>query len=202
MRTSTSAASTVRLLAFIAVLASGCSSNADSVDNSEEVCLACATAGSGGVSSTALGGSSTSGSVGAMPSAGGTNASGGAPASSGASSNGGYTGSAGGAAASTGGGSSAPERCSLVTGAVAQSLVSSGAILLDVRTASEFATDGLPGAINIPLADLATRMSELDQSKDTVVYCASGNRSGQATAQLCDSGYSIFNLGARSNWPQ
>jgi hypothetical protein len=55
-----------------------------------------------------------------------------------------------------------------------------GAILLDVRTVDECSGNGLPGAINIPLAELATRMSELDRSARFVVYCASGNRSGQA----------------------
>jgi phage shock protein E len=195
MKTSPSTTFTFRLLALAAVVAAGCSSNGDSDDSDDEVCLACATAGSGGsagggASSTALGGSSTSGSV------GGRSSTGGASASAGTSS------AFGGTAASAGGASATPERCSVVTGAVAQALVLSGATLLDVRTASEFATDGLPGAINIPLAELATRMSELDLGKNIVVYCASGNRAGQATTQLCDGGYSVFNLGARSNWPQ
>ncbi len=111
-------------------------------------------------------------------------------------SSGGSTSASGGAANTCGSSSST------VPGTVAKALVTSGAILLDVRSASEFTTNGLPGAVNIPLAELAARMSELDKSKDIVVYCASGSRSGQANTQLCTAGYNVFNLGPLTNWPQ
>ena len=43
--------------------------------------------------------------------------------------------------------------------------------VLDVRPADEFALGHLPGAINVPLAELATRLAELDPSREVVAYC-------------------------------
>lgn len=189
MTTPASITSILRILAVASVLATGCSSDTDSVERDRTVCQACATAGSGGTASggsspSESGGASTVGLLGGSASTGGTEATGGSRNTD------------------AGGASNNPARCSSVTGSVAQTLVAEGAILLDVRTVDEFSSNGLPGAINIPLAELATRMSELDSSKRFVVYCASGNRSGQAISQLCDAGYDVFDLGARSNWPQ
>jgi phage shock protein E len=158
------------------------------------------TVSTGGALAEATGGRIANASGGMTSSTGGTgdNATGGVtnPGSGGKPATGGT------ASQGTGGASTTPTRCSAVSGTVAKSLVDAGAILLDVRTASEFASNGLAGAINIPLADLPTRMTELDKSKNIVVYCASGNRSGQANTQLCDAGFNVFNLGAITNWPQ
>lgn len=49
--------------------------------------------------------------------------------------------------------------------------------LLDVRTREEFRMGHLPGAINIPLDQLARRSKELPADKPVVVVCATGNRS-------------------------
>lgn len=43
--------------------------------------------------------------------------------------------------------------------------------VLDVRPADEFAMSHLPGAINIPLAELESRLAELDPRQDIVAYC-------------------------------
>ncbi len=43
--------------------------------------------------------------------------------------------------------------------------------VLDVRPEDEFALGHLPGAVNIPLRALETRLSELDPSQDVVAYC-------------------------------
>jgi ArsR family transcriptional regulator len=43
--------------------------------------------------------------------------------------------------------------------------------VLDVRPADEFALGHLPGAINVPLAELATRLAELDPDREVVAYC-------------------------------
>lgn len=142
---------------------------------------------------------------GALATGGATNsATGGKVATGGAAAtNTGGTVSTGGSAnPGTGGASTTPTRCSTVSGTVAKSLVDAGAVLLDVRNASEYEANGLPGAINIPVSELSTRMNELDKSKNIVVYCASGSRSAQANTQLCNAGYNVFNLGAISNWPQ
>jgi ArsR family transcriptional regulator len=43
--------------------------------------------------------------------------------------------------------------------------------ILDVRPEDEFALGHLPGAINIPLGDLAVRLSDLDPAQEIVAYC-------------------------------
>ncbi|MEV0895693.1 rhodanese-like domain-containing protein [Actinoplanes sp. NPDC049802] len=65
-----------------------------------------------------------------------------------------------------------------------------GIVLLDVRTAEEFAGGHLAGAINLDVeaADFATRVAELDRSKSYAVYCRTGRRSGVAAEQLHAAG--------------
>jgi len=70
-------------------------------------------------------------------------------------------------------------------------------VLLDVRTPAEYAEGHIPGAINIPHTELASRIGELSESKgrDLVVYCRSGKRSEQALAVLREAGFSrLFHL--------
>ncbi len=67
--------------------------------------------------------------------------------------------------------------------------------LIDVREPSEVAEGTLPGAINIPLAELADRMSELDPARRVVVLCRSGGRSTAASKYLIASGFDdVVNL--------
>jgi rhodanese-related sulfurtransferase len=63
--------------------------------------------------------------------------------------------------------------------------------VLDVRNADEFAAGHLRDAKNIPLADLANRIGELDKSKNrtVVVVCQSGTRSEKAARQLAAAGF-------------
>jgi hypothetical protein len=46
--------------------------------------------------------------------------------------------------------------------------------VLDVRPADEFAAGHVAGAINIPLGELETRLSELDPRMEIVAYCRAG----------------------------
>lgn len=64
-------------------------------------------------------------------------------------------------------------------------------VVLDVRTAAEYAEGHVPGAINIPHTELAARIAELSaaQSSDIVVYCRSGARSAQALTVLEAAGF-------------
>jgi rhodanese-related sulfurtransferase len=95
-----------------------------------------------------------------------------------------------------------PPSCQgLVDGAIAQTLVQRGALLIDVRTASEYAAGHVTDAINIPVADLPARLGELDATVPVVVYCQSGGRATQAAATLCSAGFSAYNLGPMANWP-
>ncbi|MES2758114.1 MAG: rhodanese-like domain-containing protein [Pseudomonadota bacterium] len=63
--------------------------------------------------------------------------------------------------------------------------------IVDVRTPEEFAKGHLRDAKNIPLADLATRIGELDKSKarSVVVVCQSGARADKAVRQLAAAGF-------------
>ncbi len=60
-------------------------------------------------------------------------------------------------------------RVSLVDSKVA--LDSGSALFLDVRTAEAFQSEHITGAINIPLAELESRISELDPQQWIITYC-------------------------------
>jgi len=62
-------------------------------------------------------------------------------------------------------------------------------VLLDVREPHELAISSLPGALNIPLGSLASRLSELDSAREMVVFCKSGTRSARALELLASAGF-------------
>ena len=80
----------------------------------------------------------------------------------------------------------------------------SGALILDVRTAEEFASGHVPSALNIPHDELGSRLSELTVAKDrpVVVYCERGSRAGKAATVLDEAGYeNVLHLtGDMSGW--
>jgi len=81
----------------------------------------------------------------------------------------------------------------------ARSLYSKGALVLDVRSANEFATGHVDGAINIPVDELSGRIKEIDTDKEKaiLVYCLSGTRSGFAVRILKSHHFSqVYNLGS------
>lgn len=45
------------------------------------------------------------------------------------------------------------------------------AVFLDVRSETSFAVSHIPGALSIPLADLETRLAELDPDLWIITYC-------------------------------
>ncbi len=63
--------------------------------------------------------------------------------------------------------------------------------IIDVGTPQEFAVGHLRDAKNIPLADLAARIGELEKSKarSVVVVCQSGARADKAVRQLAAAGF-------------
>ena len=64
-------------------------------------------------------------------------------------------------------------------------------VLLDVRSAAEFAVGHMRDSRNIPLKALQGRVSELDKlkAKTVIVVCASGLQSSRATAVLRNAGF-------------
>lgn len=61
--------------------------------------------------------------------------------------------------------------------------------LLDVREPHELQISHLPGAHNIPLGELAARLSELDSAQEIVVFCKMGSRSRRALELLLSAGF-------------
>lgn len=66
--------------------------------------------------------------------------------------------------------------------------------IIDVREVDEVAAGKIPGAVNIPLGLIEYRMQELDKSKEYVMVCRSGGRSGRATQLLEYNGYNVINM--------
>lgn len=62
--------------------------------------------------------------------------------------------------------------------------------VLDVRTPQEYAEGHVPGAVNVPQEQLASRLAEVPKDKDVVIYCRSGRRSVLAADILAANGYS------------
>ena len=76
-----------------------------------------------------------------------------------------------------------------------------GAAVIDVREPKEFRTGHLPGAVNMPMGQLATRMGEIDRNRPVYVVCASGNRSSAMTDVLTAAGFDAINVaGGTSAW--
>ena len=65
------------------------------------------------------------------------------------------------------------------------------ALIVDVRTPEEFADGHYPGAINIPHETILDGLNQLGVTADisVILYCRSGNRSGQAEQALREKGF-------------
>lgn len=74
--------------------------------------------------------------------------------------------------------------------------------IVDIRNAGEVETGGIPGAVNIPLAELGRRRIELDPNRPTVLYCAGGWRSSVGASLLRSSGFTDVSdvLGGFAGW--
>ncbi|MBN2627879.1 MAG: CoA-disulfide reductase, partial [Spirochaetales bacterium] len=71
-----------------------------------------------------------------------------------------------------------------------------GKIVVDVRTPEEYRMGAYPGAVNIPLDELTSRIEELgDKNREIILYCASGARSAYAVRFLVNEGFSNITNG-------
>lgn len=77
-------------------------------------------------------------------------------------------------------------------------LAKNGAIILDVRSAGEYASGSIKGSINIPVDSLGKNLAKLkDKNKVIITCCASGMRSGMAKSMLKNNGYTqVYNGGS------
>jgi phage shock protein E len=96
-----------------------------------------------------------------------------------------------------------------VTPAQAQALIQdrlndADFVVLDVRNPEEFAAGHIGGAVNVCFlcSTFGDDLAVLDKTKTYLVYCASGNRSGRATAQMNQHGFDhLYDLtGGVNRW--
>ncbi|HME57426.1 MAG TPA: rhodanese-like domain-containing protein [Terracidiphilus sp.] len=91
------------------------------------------------------------------------------------------------------------KRAGQISAKAALAHLKSGALVIDVRTPSEFNSGHLPSAINLPLDQLETALPRKvrDKSQVLLLHCQSGMRSGVAKKKLNTLGYSYaYNLGS------
>ncbi len=79
-------------------------------------------------------------------------------------------------------------------------VIEEGAFLVDVRSPGEFAEGHVKGSVNIPLDKVPFQLSQFRNKKNIIVFCRSGNRSGQAKSILEQSG--ITNVINGGTWDQ
>ena len=73
--------------------------------------------------------------------------------------------------------------------------------IIDVREDDEVATGIIPGAEHIALGFIESRHQELDKSKEYIMVCRSGARSGRACEYLEEQGYNVANMsGGMLEW--
>lgn len=87
--------------------------------------------------------------------------------------------------------------CSSPASATAE--VNENTIVLDVRTPAEYAEGHLDGAelLDINGGQFAAALPNLDPEAEYLVYCRSGNRSGQAISLMQEAGFTnLTNLGS------
>lgn len=75
-------------------------------------------------------------------------------------------------------------------------------LLLDMRESSEFSAGHIPGAVLMPQAELAMRLSEIPRDRPVLTVCAAGARSLRAAQFLQQMGYTNVRslAGGTSGW--
>jgi phage shock protein E len=78
-----------------------------------------------------------------------------------------------------------------------KALQAQGAVIVDVRSAGEFNSGHINGAINIPVDTINKKIDELKiKGKPIITCCASGMRSGMAKNILKQNGIEAYNGGS------
>ena len=79
----------------------------------------------------------------------------------------------------------------------AELVADSSVVVLDVRTASEYAEGHIEGSINIDQGQsdfMEKARAALPADRKIAIYCRSGRRSANAAGRLADEGYLCVNL--------
>jgi phage shock protein E len=81
--------------------------------------------------------------------------------------------------------------------------LAAGAKIVDVRTPAEYSGGSYPGAANIPLDQLPSRLGDLPKDRPLVLFCASGMRSARAARLLKRAGFAdLTNAGGLADMPR
>ncbi len=76
-----------------------------------------------------------------------------------------------------------------------------GGVTIDVRQRAEYAQAHVPGAVLLPMDQLASRLGEIDRAARVHVICASGNRSRAMTDVLVAAGFDAASVvGGTQAW--
>ncbi|HEX6782657.1 MAG TPA: rhodanese-like domain-containing protein [Solirubrobacterales bacterium] len=70
-----------------------------------------------------------------------------------------------------------------------------GPVILDVRNASEYAGEHIPGSLHIPYGALAGRLDELPRDRTIATICRGGKRSGLAASILQRAEFDVVHVG-------
>lgn len=91
-----------------------------------------------------------------------------------------------------------------ITPAEAKEMMVEGVVILDVRSADEFAAGHIEGAMVLPDVDIQALAGEKlpDMDATILVYCRSGVRSAKASNALIEMGYqNVYDFGGIQDWP-
>ncbi len=85
-----------------------------------------------------------------------------------------------------------------------KSKIKAGATIVDVRSKDEFNDGAYPGARNIPINQLMSRLDDVGpKDKAVILYCASGSRSSVALQMLKANGFTdVVNAGGLEDMPE
>lgn len=82
-----------------------------------------------------------------------------------------------------------------IRGQKLQELAEAGTyLIIDVREAKDYAAGHIKGAVNIPAAQLDSKIKELPKTKKIAVYCYTGEKSFAAAQKLSSAGYDALNV--------
>ena len=86
----------------------------------------------------------------------------------------------------------------------AQTIMSRGAVILDLRSQEEFDNRHIKNAVSLPYSELSSCAENLvpDKNKPVLVYCQTGLMSAPAANELIELGYKkVYDLGGLDFWP-
>ena len=74
-------------------------------------------------------------------------------------------------------------------------------LVYDVRTPEEYATGHIPGAINVPVAEISRGVPRKLKHQPIVIYCQAGGRASAATNALIERGFTnVVNFRSVGYW--